>query len=314
MRKILKILRIISFIFFLFVMYTIYYISIQKENIKNKEIKVSKGKVAKEIYSELNIKYGIIDRMFFKFSKESKKIKTGKYKFDVNLTRYELIKKLQAPKINSISLTIPEGFTTLQVLERMESVGLAKKSNMLEELSNYKFYYKHNKLFEGYFYPETYYFSDEETPREILDKIFGQFLEKFPIRQYDKDKFYNTIILASIIEKEAGKNDDRTKISAVFNNRLKINMPLQSDATLRYDLNRTVYKNDLMNSNSKYNTYKHKGLIPSPICNPGYNSIIAALNPSKIDSLYFFMSNGKTYYSKTHKEHLRKRRESGQIK
>ncbi len=314
MKKFIRIIKIIFCIIIFFVMYILFSITIQKQSIKNKEIKVNSGEVVQEIYNKLDIKYGIVDRMFFKFSKEYEKIKTGKYKFDSDLTKYELIKILQTPKVNNISLTIPEGFTSMQVIERMEAIGLAKKEEMLKELKNYDFYYKHNEVFEGYFYPETYYFSDEETPKEILDKIFGHFLEKYPIRKYNKDTFYNTLILASIIEKEAGENDDRTKISAVFHNRLKINMLLQSDATLKYGLKRAVYKSDLLNSKSKYNTYKYKGLTPSPISNPGAKSIYAAMNPAKIDSLYFFMYNGKTYYSKTHSEHLRKRKESGHIK
>lgn len=181
-------------------------------------------------------------------------------------------------------------------------------------MKKYNFYYKHNEVFEGYFYPETYYFSKDETPKEILDKIFKEFLDKYPIKNYDRDIFYNQLILASIIEKEAFHNEDKRKISAVFNNRLKLNMLLQSDATLKYALNRDVYKKDLMTSTSAYNTYKYKGLTPSPISNPSNESIMAAINPENSDNLYFFMYNKKTYYSKTHDEHLKKRKESGHIR
>ncbi|WP_197035178.1 endolytic transglycosylase MltG [Oceanivirga salmonicida] len=314
MKKFLRIIKIIFLLFVMFVSYAIYVVGIQTHNTKNKELKVKKGDLISNIYGNLNIKYGIIDRIFFKINKEYEIVKVGRYMFDRNLTKYELIKVLHMSKPNNISITIPEGFTSEQVLERIVSSGLATKKELLETLKNYNFYYKHNEVFEGYFFPDTYYFNEEDTPKEIFDKIFGHFLEKYPIRVYDKDKFYDTIILASIIEKEAGGSDDRTKISAVFHNRIKINMLLQSDATLKYGLKRNIYKSDLMSSNSKYNTYKHKGLTPTPISNPGEESIYAAMNPAKIESLYFFMHEGKTYYSKTHEEHLRKRKESGHIK
>ncbi len=314
MSKILRIIKLIFFILILLISYTIFSIAIQKQNTKNKEIIVKKGAVISKIYKDLDINYGVIDRIFFKLDKGYKNIKLGKYKFDRDLTKYEIIKILKNSKKNGVSLTIPEGFTSEQVLDRIEALGLATKKEMLKELKKYDFYYKHNEVFEGYFFPETYNFSLSETPKEILDRILGYFLKKYPIHLYDKNEFYDTLILASIIEKEAGKGDDRTKISAVFHNRLKNNMPLQSDATLKYELKRDVYKSDLMTSKSKYNTYKHKGLTPSPISNPGEESIYAALHPAKVDSLYFFMYEGKTYYSKTHKEHLKKRKESGHIK
>lgn len=119
---------------------------------------------------------------------------------------------------------------------------------------------------------------------------------------------YEYLKMASIIEWEAKHNVDRPKIAAVFYNRLNKNMKLQSDATLKYHLDRKVYKKDLISSKSDYNTYHNKGNIPTPINNPSYESIMAAIYPEKDFSyLYFFTDKkGNTYYSMTHDEHLEK--------
>lgn len=314
MKKILNLFKL--FILFLIIafIYFAYDMLISQKELKNKNIIVEKGENVRQIYSKIGLKYSITDRIFFKLTNVSKDIKKGYYEFDGKLTKYEIINLLTSPKLNEIALTIPEGFTSEQVLDRIEALGLAKKQDMLNEMKKYDFYYKHSENFEGYLYPETYYFSKGVSPKEILDKILNQFLQEFPPVKYGKNEIYDKIIMASIIEKEAKKDEDREYVSSVFYNRLKIDMPLQSDATLKYELKRNVYKNDLKLSDSKYNTYKFKGLTPTPICNPGKKSIEAAFNPAETKYLYFFMYEGKTYYSYTHNEHLQKRRESGHLK
>ncbi|MDP2945500.1 MAG: endolytic transglycosylase MltG, partial [Atribacterota bacterium] len=115
------------------------------------------------------------------------------------------------------------------------------------------------------------------------------------------------IILASIIEKEAKFSDEKNKVSAVFHNRLEIGMKLQSCATIQYILGKPkerLDENDLQ-IDSPYNTYLYKGLPPGPICNPGLDSIIAALEPEEEDYLYFVLGeNGRHIFSKTYQEHL----------
>lgn len=315
MNKILNFLKVLCLLLIVFCISSTYDFIIKKQNITQKEIVIEKGDKPSKIYKKLGIKYTIFDKLYYKFTNNDKKIKEGYYYFDINLSKYELIDQLLDFNNTQISLTIPEGFTTNEVLERIERLGLAKKEEMLQAMQTYDFYYKHSDNFEGYFFPQTYYFSKGNTPNEILDKILKEFLKNFPSNKYDKNKMYDIVTLASIIEKEAKLDEDRPKVSKVFYNRLKLDMPLQSDATLKYELNRGATKKDLKENNSRYNTYKYKGLTPTPISNPGILSIKAALYPQKdFDNLYFFMNNGKTYYSKTHTEHLKQRKESGNIK
>ncbi|WP_068267766.1 endolytic transglycosylase MltG [Caviibacter abscessus] len=315
MKKIFNVLFFIFAIFILSSMYMYYDIFYKSYKTDNKELVVEKKYNFRKIYSMLNINYSLADKVFFKLTQNDKKIKSGKYILKPKITKYEIISMIISSKRDEISLTIPEGFTSNQVLARIEALGLATKEEMLSEMKEYTFYYPHSDNFEGYLYPETYFFNQDSRPKEILDKILETFLQKFPPADYpNKNEFYNNLILASIVERETEKEEDKPIIAGIFKNRLKINMPLQSDATLRYELERRAYKKDLLSSKSKYNSYKHKGLTPTPISNPSYDTIIKTMNHTDTSYLYFFMYNNKTYYSKTHTEHLRQRKESGHLK
>lgn len=315
MKQILNSIKIVFFVMIIGLSLFTYNTVIKRYDTKGKIIKVESGDTPSNIYDKLGIKYQIYDKIYFKITNKDLEIKKGIYEFESNLSKYEIINYIIANVNNQIVLTIPEGFTTDQVLNRIERLGLATRDDMLNAMKDYDFYYKHSDNFEGYIFPDTYFINRGATPKEILDIILSEFLEKFPSTEYDKEKMYEVLKLASIIEKEANKQEDRAKVSAVFHNRINKNMPLQSDATLKYELNRKIFKKDLQGSDSLYNTYKHKGLTPTPISNPSYESIKAAMFPEKdFDYLYFFMYEGKTYYSNTHSEHLQKRKESGHIK
>ncbi|VWL85824.1 endolytic transglycosylase MltG [Oceanivirga miroungae] len=314
MKLIIKLFKYTIILCFVFFISGIYNITIKKQNVKGKKVFVSKNESISSIYKELSLNYGIEDKFYFYVTKEDRYIKSGNVEFFSNMSKQEILKSLKNPKFNNISLTIPEGFTSEKVIERIDSLGLANKKDMLKAMSGYDFYYPHNEIFEGYLYPDTYYFSSDESAYEILDKILKEFLEKYPPSKYDKNKFYDIIKIASIIEKEIDNDKEKKYISSVFHNRLNKNMMLQSDATLGYILDEKVSKKELLENTSLYNTYKYKGLPPSPISNPSSESIEASINPIKTNYLYFFTYNKKTYYSKTHKEHLKKRKESGHIK
>ena len=170
---------------------------------------------------------------------------------------------------------------------------------------------------EGYLFPDTY-----EVPKKYgVEKMIKVMLSNFnqiAIENKFTDRaekigfsLNEIIILASIIEKEAKFNDEKNKVSSVFYNRLKINMKLQSCATIQYILGEPkegLDENDLK-IDSPYNTYLYKGLPPGPICNPGLDSIIAALEPAEEDYLFFVLGdNGRHIFSKTYQEHLKNKK------
>lgn len=164
---------------------------------------------------------------------------------------------------------------------------------------------------EGYLFPDTYYFPPSVTEREILIAMVEQFREIFDPMMKEKSGGigltpHEVVTLASLIEKEAGIKAERPLVSAVFHNRLKIKIPLQSDPTVIYglrDFSGNLRRKDLQNP-SPYNTYRIKGLPPGPICNPGLSSLRAALSPASVPYLYFVSKNdGSHLFSVSLEEH-----------
>ena len=289
---------------------------VAKKNYKDININVKKGTTFVQIYKDLKLRYGIIDRVYLKLNGGNVKLKVGTYKFNGKLSKYEIIRKIKKSETNGVRLTIPEGFTSKQVFARMEALELGSKEDIEKVLKEMDFPYPHpNNNFEGYFYPETYIFPENVKTKQVIETILNEFLKKFPPEKYpDKQKFYDNLKLASIVEAEVSDMADKPKVAGIFIKRLEIGMRLESDATLKYELGRQATRNELKSQNPLYNSYKVKGLPPTPIGNPPIETFRAVLNAEKTDNLFFFTHKGKTYYSKTHEEHLKKRRESGQLK
>ena len=301
----------------LFMCLTLFYnFFVAKKEYSNVNINIKKGTTFPQIYKELKLNYGIVDRAYLKMNGGNMKLKVGTYKFNGKFSKYEIIKKIKSSETNGVRLTIPEGFTSKQVFARMEALELGTKEEIDKVLSEVDFPYPHeNNNFEGYFYPETYIFPENVTTKQVIQTILDEFLKKFPPEKYpDKQKFYDNLKMASIVEAEVPDAADKPKVAGIFLKRLEIDMKLESDATLKYELGRQASRNELKSQNTPYNSYKVKGLPPTPIGNPPIETFKAVLNAEKTDNLFFFTYKGKTYYSKTHEEHLKKRRESGQLK
>jgi len=301
----------------LFMCLTLFYnFFVAKKEYSNVNINIKKGTTFPQIYKELKLNYGIVDRAYLKLNGGNMKLKVGTYKFNGKFSKYEIIKKIKSSETNGVRLTIPEGFTSKQVFARMEALELGTKEEIDKVLSEVDFPYPHeNNNFEGYFYPETYIFPENVTTKQVIQTILDEFLKKFPPEKYpDKQKFYDNLKMASIVEAEVPDAVDKPKVAGIFLKRLEIDMKLESDATLKYELGRQASRNELKSQNTPYNSYKVKGLPPTPIGNPPIETFKAVLNAEKTDNLFFFTYKGKTYYSKTHEEHLKKRRESGQLK
>jgi hypothetical protein len=316
MKNTLKVFYVIIFLILLMLLSFFYNFFVAKKNYKDVNINVKKGTTFVQIYKDLKLRYGIIDRIYLKLNGGNVKLKVGTYKFNGKLSKYEIIRKIKKSETNGVRLTIPEGFTSKQVFARMEALELGSKEDIEKVLKEMEFPYPHpNNNFEGYFYPETYIFPENVKTKQVIETILNEFLKKFPPEKYpDKQKFYDNLKLASIVEAEVSDMADKPKVAGIFIKRLEIGMRLESDATLKYELGRQATRNELKSQNTVYNSYKVKGLPPTPIGNPPIETFRAVLNAEKTDNLFFFTHKGKTYYSKTHEEHLKKRRESGQLK
>ena len=305
MKNILKAFYVVVAVLLITILTIFYNFFGAKKEYKNVNLNIKKGTTFTQIYKDLKLNFGILDRVYMKT-----------YKFNGKLSKYEVLKKLKNKESNGIRVTIPEGFTKKQVYERLEALGLGSEEEINKALSEIDFPYPHeNNNFEGYFYPETYIFNEGVTTKQVLTTILNEFLKKFPPEKYpDKQKFYDQLKLASIVEAEVSDQVDKPKVAGIFIKRLEIGMKLESDATLKYELGRQALRGELKTKETPYNSYKVKGLPPTPIGNPPVETFKAVENAEVTDDLFFFTHKGKTYYSKTHEEHLKKRRESGQLK
>ncbi len=234
-----------------------------------------------------------------------KKIQAGTYIFQNKLSVFNVAKKVLSSDYGyvPIKITIPEGTSSkrLAVLVNSKLPNIDKSE--FEVLARSK---------EGYLFPETYFFPPEASAEEVIARMEVIFKRKISTVQDDIEKSGKTLneilTIASILEGEVKTSEDRAMVADLLERRTKIGMPLQVDTTLVYITGKTsaTLTSAELKSDGPYNTYTRKGLPPTPISNPGLNSIKAALNP--IPNEYFFYlsdKDGITHFSKTHDEHVR---------
>ena len=223
-----------------------------------------------------------------------------------------------------ITVTLPEGTSIYKMGVMLKESGFKdwqKFQGLVSEGITADRRQRHWRLFkyipseslEGYLFPDTYRVfpaASAEVMAEIMIRRFEEMILPFWERAQKETKFnlHEVLTLASIIEKEAQKPEERPVISSVFYNRLKIGMPLAADPTVKYALERPskIVYIDQLSVKSPYNTYKRRGLPPGPICNPGLDSIKAAVYPAKTDYLFFVAKkDGSHIFSKSWQKHQR---------
>lgn len=301
---------------------------------KNVIVQIPKGASEKKIAQVLKdngvIDYEITFRLKMKNSPHRGKLNYGKYTLKKDMCLDDVIEALSKPSelAKGIRLTIPEGFSAEMIARRCESLGICTADEFLNELKNGKFNYdfiddipEHggvNYKLEGYLFPSTYNFSVEADASKVINTLLGEFQV-----QYNKVKdmlpdgmdMAEAINRAALIEREAKLDSERGAISGVIDNRLGIDMILQIDASVvyvisdgLYDVDRVLYKD--LEVDSPYNTYKYKGLPAGPICNPGIESIRAAMNPARHKYLYYHTdtekNDGSHIFSETFAQHTSK--------
>jgi len=290
-----------------------------------KEIVIPMGSsvksIAKMLENESVIKDKLVFELYCKVNDKAEKIKAGKYSVNSSMNISEIVDVIVSGKalIDTVKFTIPEGYNLAQIAEKLESLELVSPENIKAALKAKSYNYdfigqipEREKKLEGYLFPDTYEIYRDTTAEAIIDKLLGRFDTVFTEKYRNRAKELNMTIdqvltLASIIEREAKLDSERKTISAVFQNRLKKNMMLQSCATVQYLFKEQkevlTYKD--LEIESPYNTYKHTGLPPGPIASPGIKSIEAALYPEKVDYLYFVAKDdGSHIFTKTYSAHL----------
>jgi len=249
-------------------------------------------------------------------------LKAGEYSFPAGLTAEGVLNILVKGQVKKYRLQIIEGWTIKDIAKYIseqpfirdpqistEFVRLTSDRTFIDSLG-----FKDIGSLEGYLFPDTYEVLRPKSAEEIIKRLVARFREVWtPEDEALAGKMGLTqqqvVTLASIIEKETGRGEERPLIASVFINRLKQNMALQSDPTVIYGISNfdgNLRRDHLENGANPYNTYMHLGLPSGPICSPGKNSIEAALNPASTKYLYFVSKNdGSHVFSETLEEHQR---------
>ncbi|MET0301152.1 MAG: endolytic transglycosylase MltG, partial [Methyloceanibacter sp.] len=241
--------------------------------------------------------------LYFKYIKGQGSLKAGEYEFRKNATMREVLDTLVEGKSIEHKVTLAEGLTSYQIVQRL--MGHRELRGEIKEVPP-----------EGSLLPDTYKFGTNDTRQDILERMRAaqaKFLAKVWATR-DPDIVVTTpeeaLILASIVEKETGRADERGRVAAVFMNRIRKGMRLQSDPTVIYGivggqgtLGRSITRADL-DTKTSHNTYQIPRLPPTPICNPGRSAIEASLGPPTTTDLYFVADGtGGHTFSDTLKEH-----------
>jgi UPF0755 protein len=243
-------------------------------------------------------------------------IRAGEYEFNTSMTPSAVIDKLLRGEIKIYRVTIPEDFSVKEVAARLLECKLVEGKTFFKLAEDEEFLASvgiNADSIEGYLFPDTYFFDRSMSTRQIMKIMVSQFWKKVNPEMLKRAQemgfsVQEFITLASIIGKESGNEAEKPAISAVFHNRLKRKMPLQSDPTAVYDLDNfdgTVLRTHLKRK-SPYNTYIITGLPPGPIANPGLDSLKAALYPAPVNYLYFVSKrDGSHYFSSSLEMHNR---------
>lgn len=240
-----------------------------------------------------------------------KKIKSGRYRFAPNSKIFDVLKALSRGGENRALITIPEGYSVKQIGQVLESEGICSEQEFVKACADKTLLASLNIFSnnaEGYLFPDSYDFTIGLEPKQVIERMVKRFWQVFnDLTQVKSFKSIDTIIkIASLVEKEAKLDNERPIIASVFYNRIKVEMPLQSCATIQYILpnHKEVLSIEDTKIDSPYNTYLYPGLPPTPICNPGKAALIAAVRPGQTKYLYFAVAkNGSHYFSKTFSEH-----------
>ena len=276
--------------------------------------------LAKELEQRKLIRSALGFRLLARDKGKGFKLFVGEYTLTPAMSPGEILANLsKAAKGDVFRVTIPEGYTTEQIINLFVQKGIGSKEEFARVVTEDQFAYPFLEgapagihRLEGFLFPNTYEVEKTASPRTVIEMLLRQFAKELTpevVSRLERQKMTvaEWVILGSIIEKEAGKDTDRPLIASVFLNRLAIQQPLQSCATVQFLLDepKKVLLNKDLEIPSPYNTYLHVGLPPGPISNPGHASLEAVLNPAETDYYYFVAKpDGYHAFARTFNEHL----------
>jgi len=292
-------------------------LSVNNREVNSSVITIEKGMSLNSVSNLLLENEIIVNQNIFKLKVITRglasKIPTGRFLINGKISDAILIDLIFNKGPIKLKLTIPEGSQSKNLFKDINTLlntdyDFNKYFNSTEILEQYQV---DASSLEGYLYPDTYYLFHDSSPEEIIDILLSEFWKKFDENLQDRANqlgfsVHEVVTLASIIEGEAMLDSERSTISSVYHNRLKINMKLQADPTIQYIIPgppKTLSNRDLR-IKSDYNTYQNYGLPPGPINNPGIASIKAALYPEDTNFLFFVaQGDGSHAFTTNEKDH-----------
>ncbi|GIW40706.1 MAG: aminodeoxychorismate lyase [Candidatus Binatia bacterium] len=289
-------------------------------------LRIPQGAATREVARRL-VAAGIVRsewafRGLARWNGSDRRLRPGSYRFFGLVRPSDVLAALTAEEKAPLR-TFPEGLRASEIFALLSRMGFGSVDSF-ESVARSPAWLRAMELpwtgVEGYLFPDTYAFPETAEQTEILSRMIDRFRERFAVLEAPRRRLgltvHETVTLASLIEKEARIDSERPLISAVFHNRLRLGMPLQSDPTAVYE--RAAFSGPIrpedLSFESPYNTYLRPGLPPGPICNPGFTSLEAAVHPASVDYLYFVARNdGSHEFSATLAEHNRavRRRTAG---
>ena len=284
-------------------------------------VQIPAGAGASEIRERL-IDAGLIRdaltvRLALRWTGASRDLQAGEYRFDRPMTPVEVIDKSARGDVYGQRITFPEGLTIREMADLYESNGLGNASDFVAAARNVSLIQDLDPAardLEGYLFPETYTVGRTAQAGRLVAMMVSSFRAAYrddqSRREGDRPLSPREVVtLASLVEKETGKAEERPIVAAVYRNRLRIGMGMQADPTVVYALRKAGrydgnIRRDDLSIDSPYNTYRYPGLPPGPIASPGKASLEAAIQPADVEFLYFVSRNdGSHVFARTLTEH-----------
>lgn len=260
------------------------------------------------------VRYPDILRLYAKLNPEVTRLKAGEYALQPGDSVARILEKVHRGEIMQHPVTVPEGYNLREIAPLLEKAGVAEGGDFLAKATDPGYAAALGvtaPTLEGYLFPDTYHFARDVGADAVIRAMVQRFRQRLPADYAARAAavgltLHQAVVLASVVEKETGAAGERPLISAVFHNRLRKKMRLQSDPTVIYGIegyDGNIRKRDLLAA-TPYNTYRIAGLPAGPIANPGYDALLAVVDPAPVDYLYFVSRNdGTHYFSSTLKQH-----------
>lgn len=285
--------------------------------------------IARELKTDGHVRSSFWLEVLARFLRADQKLKAGAYRIPAHQRADKILRALILGRGATVRVTFPEGFAVWQMADRLNALGICHAMDFLTQATPW----------EGFLFPDTYFFDPGSSPAEPLRTLRERFNDEWqtvirsavdlktvrlipgtptPVDGDPEGTFCladgrrwtvrQAVTMASLIERETSRQEERVLVSAVYHNRLKKHMRLECDPTVQYALGgwkNPLYKKDLM-VDSPYNTYRRFGLPPGPIASPGRDSLAAALAPAPVDYLYFVSDGaGGHQFSSSYEDHQR---------